>query len=101
MRPLACIGILAASCLLATAADHPGWQKHDFTRAKGAKLPYRLHLPEPYDPKQKYPLVLYLHGSVSRGTDNDKQLGGTVDHFAGKASQKKHPCFVVAPQCSA
>lgn len=36
-----------------------------------AKLSYLLYLPEAYgkDPQQKWPLILYLHGLYSQGTD--------------------------------
>ncbi len=64
-------------------------------------LPYRLYIPENYNPQQAYPLVLFLHGSGERGTDNDLQLtankGATV--WAEPAVQAKYPSFVLAPQC--
>jgi predicted esterase len=34
---------------------------------------YRIHLPEGFDAKKSYPVVLYLHGAGSGGNDNEKQ----------------------------
>lgn len=80
--------------------DKAAWEKKTYADAKKNQLPYRLLAPEKLDAKQTYPLVVFLHGSGSRGTDNEKQLGGAVFQFATKENRKKPPCFVVAPQCS-
>jgi len=69
--------------------------------AYGKTLPYRLYVPENYDPSNYYPLVLTLHGSEERGTDNNQQITtypiATV--WAEDSTQAKYPCFVVSPQC--
>ena len=46
-----------------------------FTKDK-ASLPYRLLKPDGYDKngKDRYPLVVFLHGSLGRGTDNKRQF---------------------------
>lgn len=62
-------------------------------------LPYRLLKPKDYDPKQKYPLVLFLHGAGERGVDNEKQLIHGLNDFAADEIVAKYPAFVVAPQC--
>jgi predicted peptidase len=36
---------------------------------------YRVYLPENFDPKKKYPVLLFLHGSYQWGEDNEGQLG--------------------------
>ena len=68
-------------------------------------MPYRLFIPEGYDGRKRYPLVLWLHGGAGRGDDNLKQIsGGNVigSHvWALPENQSRHPCFVVAPQCPA
>lgn len=63
-------------------------------------MPYRLYVPENYDPAKSYPLVLFLHGAGERGNDNEKQLlandGAVI--WAAPENQAKHPAFVLAPQ---
>jgi predicted peptidase len=63
-------------------------------------LPARVLLPEPYEPQRaQYPLVIYLHGSGERGTDNAAQLKNGVRAFEEPGLRQRHPCIVVAPQC--
>jgi predicted peptidase len=73
-----------------------------FKNERGETLLYRLFIPQNYDPKKKYPLVLYLHGGGGRGTDNLKQIDGgngyLIDFFTGSEAQSRYPSFVVAPQ---
>src|SRR5437667_12453695 len=61
-----------------------------------ASLPYRLLKPDGYDKdgKDRYPLVVFLHGAVGRGTDNKKQLRSGVEEFVKDQARKKHPCFL-------
>lgn len=63
-------------------------------------MPYRLYIPENYDPSVSYPLVLFLHGGGERGSDNQKQLlandGAII--WAAPENQSKNPAFVLAPQ---
>jgi predicted peptidase len=65
----------------------------------GAAFPYRLLKPLEYDPQQQYPLVLFLHGAGERGDDNEKQLVHGGRNFAHEAMRRRHPAFVVFPQC--
>jgi predicted peptidase len=74
-------------------------EKKTIPDAKGKTLPYRLLKPDNYDPKQSYPLVVFLHGAGERGTDNDKQLVHGVGDFASAENRQKYPCFLIAPQC--
>ncbi|MDZ7316993.1 MAG: prolyl oligopeptidase family serine peptidase [candidate division KSB1 bacterium] len=92
-----------------TREDRPGYVKtvdkflkrvHTF---QGTTIPYRLCFPDFYDPAQRYPLVLALHGAGERGDDNQIhiELHRLATSWADSANQKKYPCFVVAPQCPA
>lgn len=75
-------------------------QARTFSDLSGLSLPYRLFVPENYDPSQKYPLVLYLHGGGERGTDNIAPLD--VESFAWQffapETQAAHPSFLLVPQ---
>ena len=73
-------------------------ERYTFTHEK-ASLPYRLMKPAGYDPngKERYPLVVFLHGVNGRGTDNARQLRGGVDEFV--KVRQKYPCFLLVPQC--
>jgi predicted peptidase len=60
-------------------------------------LPCRVLLPDGYDPQhRRYPLVVSLHGSGERGTDNWAQLKNGLSMFEQRRTDD--PCIVVAPQ---
>jgi predicted peptidase len=63
-------------------------------------MPYRLFHARNYDKSQKYPLIIFMHGSGERGNDNVKQIRYNFpDVFIEDASQDRNPCFIMAPQC--
>lgn len=64
----------------------------------GDTLLYRLLFPD-YDTLRKYPLVIFLHGSGERGSDNVAQLKWGVQNFATDENMRLHPAIVIAPQC--
>jgi predicted peptidase len=83
----------------ALSADHLDRFEARTFRDEGLTLPYRLLKPADYDRSKKYPLVVFLHGAGERGDDNAKQLKHGMGDFAADAAMKKHPAFVMAPQC--
>lgn len=62
-----------------------------------APLPYRLLRPTGGD--GPFPLVLFLHGSGERGTDNRIQLRHGAGAFVRDAVRERWPAYVLAPQC--
>lgn len=62
---------------------------------------YLVYLPEGYDPKsrQKWPLIMFLHGAGERGSD----LNMVKVHGIPKEIERgrKVPAVVIAPQCPA
>ena len=65
---------------------------------KGDTLNYRQLYPDS-DTMRKYPLVIFLHGSGERGSDNEAQLKWGVMNFATDQNMMLHPALVIAPQC--
>jgi predicted peptidase len=70
--------------------------------AAGGALPYRLFVPKGYDPQQRYPLILWLHGAGGIGSDNAAQIAGDqvpgTHAWATPERQAEHPAFIVVPQ---
>src|ERR1700678_3819216 len=73
---------LLAACPLAFGRDKSataaveGFKPGSYRSASGETMQYRLFVPPGYDPAQKYPIVLWLHGAAGRGSDNVSQLSG-------------------------
>jgi len=74
-------------------------EAHVYKSESGQTMPYRLFVPQGYDPKKRYPLLFCLHGAGSRGNDNLKQLRPCFAGWIDEAIQDKHPCFILMPQC--
>jgi poly(3-hydroxybutyrate) depolymerase len=75
------------------------FSRADYRDANGKKLPYQLMAPAKTGKKALYPLVIFLHGSGERGTDNAAQMKNGIHAFAETAQRQKHPCYLLAPQC--
>lgn len=97
--------LLTGALLLGTAAQAQDLLSpllaRTFVDSSGLNLPYRLYVPENYDPSQKYPLVLFLHGGGERGTDNVSPLLNEpfAQTFFSPEVQATHPSFFLVPQC--
>jgi len=81
------------------AAWQDAYAKQQYAGAGGQVLPYRLLKPAKIESGREYPLVLFLHGAGERGADNAVQLVHGAGAFATPEMRRKHPCFVVCPQC--
>lgn len=66
---------------------------------RARRLPYLLSLPVDYNPAQRWPLILFLHGAGERGNNLDllKIYGIPALVEAGQA----FPFIAVSPQCPA
>ena len=70
-----------------------------FHSSLGQNIPYEIAFPENFNPQQSYPLLLFLHGSGERGTDNVSQLIHGGDLFLNDPGLQN--VIVIAPQCPA
>ncbi|MGH7600014.1 MAG: prolyl oligopeptidase family serine peptidase [bacterium] len=59
---------------------------------------YRVYIPADFNPKQKWPVILFLHGAGERGDDGVQQteigLGPAI-----RQHPERFPCIIVFPQC--
>jgi predicted peptidase len=69
-----------------------------FHSVDGATMPFRLLVPRRYNPKKRYPLVLFLHGDGETGDDNTSQLRNGGDVFLQPKVYRRWPAFVIFPQ---
>ena len=66
----------------------------------GKTMQYNLFVPDAYDGKQSYPLVLFMADASTVGKDVTTPLtqGCGALEFASKRDQQMHPSFVLVPQ---
>src|SRR5262245_6858050 len=85
------------------AGGEGGFAAKSYQNTRGQRMLYQLFIPNEYDSRRRYPLVLWLHGGAGRGNDNLKQISGgnaIGSHvWTLPENQTGNPCFVVAPQC--
>jgi predicted peptidase len=93
--------LLSLFLSLNTFAQNEAYQKKTYTTRVGQTLPYRILYPKNYDPSQrdKYPMILVLHGSGERGSDNEAQLVHGSKLFLQDDIRTQFPAIVVFPQC--
>lgn len=95
---LACIIISLLIVNTSSAQDTSLFKKMVYVKA-GDTLNYRILYPTKYDVNKKYPVVVVLHGSGERGSDNEKQLKWGAHLFEDSVNRAKFPAFVIFPQC--
>jgi predicted peptidase len=92
--------LLIGLSFLSKAQAPPTYDKGMYS-AHGDTLPYRILFPLNFDPSQKYPLIIMLHGSGERGNDNEAQLKNASWLFLKDSVRRKYPAIVIFPQCPA
>lgn len=100
MNKIRIIAVILLSVLfITTGYSKNRYSKKSFTDSQGRVLSYRELLPENYDSRKQYPLIVFLHGGGERGSDNVSQLTYGADLFLDKDFRKSNPCIVIFPQC--
>ncbi|MFT3802333.1 MAG: peptidase [Burkholderiaceae bacterium] len=93
-----------SAALTTTAVKNPivdDFRQLEFCDAKtGKTLRYNLFIPNGYDPKRRYPLVLFMHdaGATSDVTRTTLYQGLGAIAWASPQDQARRPAFVLAPQ---
>ena len=75
------------------------FKKETFAASNGINMPYRIYVPEDYNEKYAYPVVLFLHGAGERGTDNEKTLNNVIPNLYIKKTSPFYHAIVIVPQC--
>lgn len=92
--------LLAASLTLscARAAQYLGFDDYslDWGQNGSVDMPGRLYVPTNYNPNQKYPLVIFYHGSGENGTNNTAPLDSVADSLVPKIKNRQY--FMYVPQ---
>ena len=85
--------------LFGVAYGQNEYEKKVYVTASNDSLNYRLLRPEVEQEGEKYPLILFLHGSGERGSDNEKQLFHGSQMWLNPVNRENYPAFVLVPQC--
>ncbi len=99
MRNLICILISCCSVFVLPAQDFSAYTKEYFF-CQNKELPYRLLSPA-NNKKETYPLVVFLHGALEKGFDNESQLTIGGRFFLQDSIRQNYPSYVLFPQCPA
>ena len=94
MRALFMASLVGTSAMQAASPVAREWKAPD-----GTLIKYRWSAPAKPEPGKTYPLVLFLHGSGERGSDNKAQISHSVTPILRRAEKLGEPCFLIAPQC--
>jgi predicted peptidase len=96
----AAILIFTSIFIVRVEAQSDRFSKRKYNNASGDSLLYRQLNPDA-NPSQKYPLIIFLHGSGERGNDNEAQLKWGALNFSTDQMMFTHPAIVLVPQCPA
>lgn len=101
MKPFHAFFLLLLIQLSANAQTTPDYSAFSYETYvhHGDTLRYRMLKPLGYASQKAYPLIVFLHGSGERGTDNAAQLlhGGSL--FLKDSLRQQYPAIVIFPQC--
>ena len=89
-------------CLGATVPSHAKNAKTGFLdrslSLRGTTYKYQVFVPDNWSPRQKWPIILFLHGSGERGDDGLLQTEVGLPR-AVRLDRSRFPAIIVLPQC--
>lgn len=97
MKKFQLLFLSLAIILASRGQDHSLYEKQLFILGADT-LPCRILTPQNYHPEKKYPVIVFLHGSGERGSDNELQLKWGADLFIDSANRSRFPAIVIFPQ---
>ena len=65
---------------------------------QGITYKYQVFVPEEWSPRQKWPIILFLHGAGERGADGLQETDVGIG-TAIRSNRSEVPAIVVMPQC--
>jgi predicted peptidase len=95
--PLAALLGLILTAVDAGDAAKTGFQSKVFKDPDGTEVKYQIFVPQDYKGDKDYPIILFLHGSGSKGTDGTAPTKGGLASAIRK-QEKTFPFIVVFPQ---
>ena len=94
--------VIAIVAMLTSEGAEPvesAFLKRVYTNAAHVRLPYRLLAPRTRVANQQYPLIVFLHGAIARGDDNEEPLNWGPRLIQETLAKQNQDCVVIAPQC--
>lgn len=98
IKSLIVAALFLIACIAANAQDFSLYQKAMMVHGKDT-LRYRILMPENFQQGKTYPVIIFLHGSGERGSNNESQLVHGADLFLKPEIRQKFPAIVIFPQC--
>ena len=90
--------LLCLSAVTAFARKHETGFLNRTVSVGGESYRYQVYVPQDFDPKKKWPVILFLHGVGERGDDGLQPTDVGIGH-AIRANASRFPFIVVMPQC--
>lgn len=72
--------------------------KNKWVKGEHDGLKFQIQAPSRATARKPLPIVVYLHGSLECGDDNEKQIGVAPSKAFAVRYYKKRPCIIIAPQ---
>ncbi|MFA7172760.1 MAG: PHB depolymerase family esterase [Kiritimatiellia bacterium] len=98
MKFLALVCLVALPVLAQFSADDQ-MRFCSYTNETGEVFDYRVSVPQFPAPGQRYPMIVFLHGSGECGTDNKKQIKIGLPALLKSLMMLNQQAVILAPQC--